>query len=44
MDTLETAEGDVDMNFISVVECSIKAMTDLHSHSCCTCTTDSTST
>ena len=39
----ETAEGDVDIAFISVVECSIEAMTVLHSHSCCTCTTASTS-
>ena len=41
--SIETAEGDVDIAFISVVECSIEAMTVLHSHSCCTCTTASTS-
>ena len=41
--SIETAEADVAMAFISVVECSIEAMTDLHYHSCCTCTTTSNS-
>ena len=28
--SMETSEGDVDKAFITVVECSIEAMTDLH--------------
>ena len=41
--SMETSEGDVDKAFITVVECSIEAMTDLHSHSCSMCTTALTS-
>ena len=41
--SMEFAEGDVDKAFITEMECSIMAMTDLHSHSCCVCTTASAS-
>ena len=39
---METAKEDVNTAFITGVECSMAAMSDLHTHSCCTYTTAST--